>query len=229
MTGYFYLSRGLFEHPLFVSNDPFSQREAWIWLIEHANFATQQFRVGLDVFEVPRGSIGTHYRELARQFRWSVNRVIRVLNLFQKQGMIVLKTEQQWIQVTLCNYERYQDRRNGDGTATEQRRDSNGTATDTKISKERKESKERKDSFSVAQGAPATNSTKGKRLSPDWRLPSEWGHWAMGENLTREEVLKEQDKFRDYWIARPGSGAVKADWQATWRNWIRKYLEDRAK
>jgi hypothetical protein len=28
-------------------------------------------------------------------------------------------------------------------------------------------------------------------------------------------------RFRDYWRAKPGSGGTKADWPATWRNWIR--------
>jgi hypothetical protein len=29
------------------------------------------------------------------------------------------------------------------------------------------------------------------------------------------------DSFRDFWIAKAGTGGVKLDWQATWRNWIR--------
>lgn len=31
----------------------------------------------------------------------------------------------------------------------------------------------------------------------------------------------EAAKFRDYWTAKTGAGATKADWPATWRNWIR--------
>jgi hypothetical protein len=29
------------------------------------------------------------------------------------------------------------------------------------------------------------------------------------------------DGFRDYWIAAAGAKGRKADWDATWRNWIR--------
>ena len=29
------------------------------------------------------------------------------------------------------------------------------------------------------------------------------------------------DGFRDYWIAVPGAKGKKANWPATWRNWIR--------
>jgi len=35
----------------------------------------------------------------------------------------------------------------------------------------------------------------------------------------------EFEKFRDYWIAQPGQKGVKADWDATWRNWVRKAKE----
>lgn len=33
-------------------------------------------------------------------------------------------------------------------------------------------------------------------------------------------------KFRDYWQARAGKEGVKLDWQATWRNWVRRSIEE---
>ena len=30
------------------------------------------------------------------------------------------------------------------------------------------------------------------------------------------------DTFKDYWINKSGSTAVKTDWFATWRNWVRR-------
>lgn len=38
-------------------------------------------------------------------------------------------------------------------------------------------------------------------------------------------ILRESNKFRDYWKARAGAGGVKLDWPATFRNWIRKAAE----
>lgn len=78
--------------------------------------------------------------------------------------------------------------------------------------------------------APApTNISKitkrGSRLPTDWDLPTEWGEWALKEGLTRQQVLNEEDSFRDYWIAKSGKDAVKVDWEATWRSWIRKSKE----
>ena len=68
---------------------------------------------------------------------------------------------------------------------------------------------------------------KGSRLSPEWRLPKAWGEWAMAEGAVEVEVRREADKFRDYWLGVAGSKGVKLDWQATWRNWIRKAVADR--
>ena len=62
----------------------------------------------------------------------------------------------------------------------------------------------------------------GTRLPDDWHLPLDWGNWAVGEGLTADEVRKEGERFKDYWIAKAGKDAAKLDWAATWRNWIRR-------
>lgn len=73
----------------------------------------------------------------------------------------------------------------------------------------------------VIDAAPK-GSAKAKRLPVDWVLPKDWGLWAL-ENMKWDDsiVRLEADKFRDYWIARAGKDACKADWLATWRNWCR--------
>lgn len=38
---------------------------------------------------------------------------------------------------------------------------------------------------------------------------------------TAETVRLEAAKFADFWHAKTGKDATKADWQATWRNWCR--------
>jgi hypothetical protein len=43
--------------------------------------------------------------------------------------------------------------------------------------------------------------------------------------LGSRRVETELAKFRDYWPAKPGSAGRKLDWDATWRNWIRKAVE----
>lgn len=64
----------------------------------------------------------------------------------------------------------------------------------------------------------------GARIPPDW-FPSQndlnFAETAIGGARTTSEL----SKFKDYWQARAGPNARKADWSATWRNWIRKAAE----
>ncbi len=63
------------------------------------------------------------------------------------------------------------------------------------------------------------SSSKGSRLSID-TLPPDWEVFCRSErpDLVPEKVF---EVFCDYWIAVPGSKGVKADWFATWKNWVR--------
>jgi uncharacterized protein YdaU (DUF1376 family) len=72
-------------------------------------------------------------------------------------------------------------------------------------------------------------SKRGSRLSAEWFLPRDWGDWAISEGLVDDEIRSEADRFRDYWIGVAGAKGVKADWSATWRNWIRKFIADNRK
>jgi hypothetical protein len=57
-----------------------------------------------------------------------------------------------------------------------------------------------------------------------------WGEWAMAEfpHWTADAVRMEADKFADHWRAKAGKDARKADWLATWRNWCRSDIAQRA-
>lgn len=62
-------------------------------------------------------------------------------------------------------------------------------------------------------------SPRGSRLPSDWQPSEEM--IAFGRDLGID-VQRTAAKFRDYWHARAGSGGVKLDWSATWRNWCRE-------
>lgn len=68
--------------------------------------------------------------------------------------------------------------------------------------------------------------SRGTRLPDDWRPDHQGFGYAMqtlGPNVDPEREL---DRFRDYWRAVPGAKGRKADWPATWRNWIRRASEN---
>lgn len=79
----------------------------------------------------------------------------------------------------------------------------------------------------LGDGASERPASRGTRLPRDWVLPDDWLLWAHGEGAHREfDVVREAECFRDYWIGRPAGKGVKADWAATWRNWIRRRMDD---
>lgn len=69
---------------------------------------------------------------------------------------------------------------------------------------------------------------KGSRLKADWSLPESWCDWAREQGLTLDVIRREADRFRDYWLGVAGAKGIKLDWEATWRNWMRKRIEDAA-
>lgn len=67
---------------------------------------------------------------------------------------------------------------------------------------------------------PTAGAARGSRLDADWTLPDDWKAWCVRErpDLNPDSVA---EQFRDFWVAKPGKDGRKADWQATWRNWVR--------
>ena len=61
------------------------------------------------------------------------------------------------------------------------------------------------------------------RLPDDWRPEPEP---ELVKAIGGQKVAAEQfARFCDYWKAQPGSKGRKVDWQATWRNWLRRSEE----
>jgi hypothetical protein len=62
------------------------------------------------------------------------------------------------------------------------------------------------------------------RLPDDWNPSNEDIEFA---NQTGVDWIKNAEIFRDYWVAQPGVKGRKANWSATWRNWVRRASEQR--
>lgn len=63
-------------------------------------------------------------------------------------------------------------------------------------------------------------STRGARLSPDWKPSTELAAWAIAKRPDLN-VAEQVEAFRDYWKSVAGAKGVKLDWDATFRSWIR--------
>lgn len=68
-------------------------------------------------------------------------------------------------------------------------------------------------------GSATTPATRGTRLPANWQPNDEGAALATELGV---DAIEQIQVFRDYWIAQPGTRGVKLDWEATWRNWIRR-------
>lgn len=76
---------------------------------------------------------------------------------------------------------------------------------------------------SLIPDSPIADTQRDRRAS---RLPDSWSPTDEQISFCRSERpdLKPMEvaaRFRDYWIAQAGQKGRKADWDATWRNWVR--------
>jgi len=70
----------------------------------------------------------------------------------------------------------------------------------------------------------------GTYIEEDFVLKKDWGNWALeNTKLDRAEIIYEAEKFYDYWINITTSKGKKVNWFATWRNWMRRANEYKAR
>lgn len=105
--GTFIIDKGVFEHPAFP-DEPFTAREAWMWMIGTAVKGSRRRRVGNFAVELSRGQFAYSHRFLAKRWKWSVARVQRFLSRLVTESMIESVTESGVTRVTICNYDKFQ-------------------------------------------------------------------------------------------------------------------------
>lgn len=61
-------------------------------------------------------------------------------------------------------------------------------------------------------------------IAAAWDLPGEWGCDAEALGWQPAEVLRESEKFRQYWVVGKGAGTRRSvkGWRQSWSNWLEK-------
>lgn len=114
-------------------------------------------------------------------------------------------------------------KRNADATLQQQDATPPYTETDTEA-----EIEQENRNLPVSAKEPASsNSKRGTRLPAEYQLPELDLAYAASIGVPAEQTAKQFERFRDFWISKAGPGGVKLDWSATWRNWIRKFADER--
>ena len=92
MRGLYTISRAVFEHPAFKS-EPFTEREAWVWLIGEAQWKSNRKRINGQIVELERGQLSHSIRFLSIRWAWSISRVNRFLKRLKTETMIETENE----------------------------------------------------------------------------------------------------------------------------------------
>jgi uncharacterized protein YdaU (DUF1376 family) len=89
----------------------------------------------------------------------------------------------------------------------------------TNASQPQPQSEDKKEDASASSKESAR---RGSRLPDGWMPTDKQRDALKTEGFTDADLDRELPRFRDYWIAKPGAGGRKLDWDATFRNWLRK-------
>lgn len=126
MAGTVNISRGIWQDTAF-KDEPFTEREAFMWMIMEASYKPREKRVGSAVVHTERGQLATSVRFMAEAWNWSKSRVDRFLKRLENRDMIGTESGTGINVITICKYDEYQAPVISGGTPKEEKRDSSGT------------------------------------------------------------------------------------------------------
>ena len=128
--GTFSVSRKIWDHEEFMPS-PFSEREAFLWIISEAAWKPRNKRVGKIVVSLERGQLAHSTRFLAEAWDWSHSKVRRFLDRLEKRHMIDRIADTGVSVICVTNYDTYQLSSQASGTVAAQQptqhRHSSGT------------------------------------------------------------------------------------------------------
>jgi hypothetical protein len=127
MSGTVNIARSLFQDEAFKAQ-PYTEREAFMWLVMEASWKDRTKRVGNIVVELKRGQLAASIRFMANAWQWEKSTVDRFLKRLEKRDMIGTDCGTGLNVITVCKYNDYQGDGASSGTEENQKRDSSGTA-----------------------------------------------------------------------------------------------------
>jgi len=163
------------------------------------------------VLELKRGQFVSGRIELASRLKQTEQQIRTSLKRLEELAIITIQTTNRYSVYTIENYSKYQDEQLSDNQQSNQQT-TNKQPTDN----QRITTKQELNNLNIKK-----KNIRGSRLPNDWIAPQQFIDFCNSERPDlNANLIAEQ--FKDYWISVAGSKGVKADWFATWRNWVRR-------
>ncbi|HEX2920923.1 MAG TPA: hypothetical protein VHO50_07155 [Bacteroidales bacterium] len=143
-SGWILLHRRLQEHWIYPQNRKFTPYEAWIDLLLIVNHDDQEVDIKNSIMICKRGESLRSLETLSMRWNWNKSATRRFLKKLEKAKMIVLESLPKTTRITVCNYDKYQPKRNANETDMKRKR--NGHETQANLNNELYKLKEYYDS-----------------------------------------------------------------------------------
>ena len=203
--------------------EPFTRGQAWVDLLLITNYEDGYYRNRGERIDLQRGQCGRSVLSLSERWKWSRGKTTRFLKELEKDGRILIKTDNRNTIISICNYDKFQCHDTADDT-TDDTTDGHETIQQTDTNKKEKKNKETNNPPLSPQGAKPKRAKNLKmELGDDLVPPGEWADFCKEDMFKDEDwAWTEYEKFRDYHLAR---GSVMKDWFAAWRTWTRNAIK----
>jgi hypothetical protein len=109
MIGWIKLHRKITDCELWIDEEPFDRRSAWIDLLILANHEDKKVVFNGNAVVVKAGQRITSIRKLAERWRWGREKTTKFLNLLEALGMLTKESDNHRTLLTIVNYGVYQD------------------------------------------------------------------------------------------------------------------------
>lgn len=106
INNYVTLSRELFNHEIWEEK-PFSKGQAWIDLIQLANYKDKKVFYKGEVVVCKRGDVNLSFTELGKRWGWNRMTVRRFIKVLEKQKMCATNVTTHRTTITLINYDKF--------------------------------------------------------------------------------------------------------------------------
>jgi len=204
MEGWIKLNRGWWKDDAFRNND---DRMVFLWLLEEAQIKDKVVSIKSNPVKLKRGQLSHSLRFMGEALDMNKNKIARILEHFEKWGIIGTESGTGQNIITICNYSKYQDKR-----------DSTETRSGTGAGQERDKLKEGKEYIYNPPIVPPLDDNKN---SPMWfngeiiRLNKSDYHKWFDNYPGTESQFEEFLSSRDDWYAEQPPEKQKSWFMAT--------------